>query len=163
MNKDIWKDKEYDISCKCYLCKTLLFLFCTSLSQWFLNCGLWYSDNLLYPSKEFGGHNNFLYNTKKSLAAFLPFFFLFLPFLLLCWGYIVAFTKVTKTYQILEFTLTVILLNSHLHFRNSFNKFHLSICIHMYIVFVWYFPTIPTHSYQNPREHLFCLSCSRTL
>jgi hypothetical protein len=80
-------------------------------------------------------------NQFESLWIFSWIVFIFLSisfFLLLCWGYIVAFTKVLTIYQKCHSWIQFLLhspLSPLTHSWNSFNRSHFSIYIHVYTVF----------------------------
>jgi hypothetical protein len=88
-------------------------------------------------------------------------------FLLLCWGYIVTFSKfltICKLYHSLIHPLYQSPLPPSFHTWNNFNRYHFSIFIHVHTVFALYssyytfFPhPLPTHWYQLPRQDLLCL------
>jgi hypothetical protein len=100
----------------------------------------------------------------KLLLLFCNLFFPFF-LLLLCCGYIVAFTKALRIYQMYHIWIHP-LHHSPLSllppFLDSFNKTHFSIYIHVYTIFVLYLPSYrlsphsPHPTGTNPlRQYLF--------
>jgi hypothetical protein len=96
---------------------------------------------------------------KKFYLAILWYFFV-----LLCWEFIVSFTKLPTMCQIylFEFTpSTILLYPSPPHSYNSFNRPHCSIYRQVYRVFVPYLlKTFPLPYVPVPRQDLFCPSFS---
>jgi hypothetical protein len=84
-------------------------------------------------------------------------YILFFSTFLLCWGYIVAFTKVLTIYQIHHtwiHPLHHFPLFPSPHSWNSFNRSHFSIYIHVYSVFALYsHPHLPM-ALSPPPPHL---------
>jgi hypothetical protein len=91
---------------------------------------------------------------------FQAYNFICIIILLLCWEYIVTFTKVLTMYLTLIHLITLLYPSSS---YNSFNRFHFSIFIHEYIIFLPYSAFYPLSSYPptfhccQPPQDLFYL------